>query len=129
MGRVEKILFAWLVAMLVGVTATGAYVVVEHATRCSRFTFSAADWRAPHADRGKIAHRLVECHRLDGLSGDEVLARLGKPQDRSRFKRRLTLGYNAGSYEGFIFGGTEMLEVELSARHLVRRVWIDQIND
>ena len=41
----------------------------------------------------------------------------------------LTLGYDAGGYEGFIFGGTEVLEVELSTRHLVRRVWIDQIND
>jgi putative component of membrane protein insertase Oxa1/YidC/SpoIIIJ protein YidD len=130
MGRTEKILFAWLVAMLVGVTATGAYVVVEHVTRCSRFEFSAAEWRGDHADRNETAHRLVECHRLQGLGADEVTARLGKPEERSKGQRgAVTLSYDADIHEGFMFPVAETLEVDLSAGHVVRRAWIEQLSD
>jgi hypothetical protein len=126
MDRVEKILFAWLVAMLVGVTATGAYVVIEHKTRCSRFEFSADEWRGA---RKKTAQRLVECHRLDGWSRDEVLARLGKPQERTKLKHGVRLSYHVGYYEDFVFGGSLILDVDLSARHVVRRARISSFSD
>ena len=115
MGRVEKLLFAWLVAMLVGVTATGAYVVVEHVTRCDRFDFSATDW-ARHAGRNETAHRLVECHRLDGLAADDLRAQLGKPRERVAFKHRPGTSawtYSAGRGDGFIFPAYDSLWVEV----------------
>jgi hypothetical protein len=132
MGRVEKILFALLVAMLVGVAATGAYVLVEHATRCSRFEFSAAEWRDPHAHRNEIANSLVRCHRLDGLDADELTARLGKPRERFHFRRhpdRVVWSYDAGTHEGFMFPRSQTLEVEVSTKHhAVRRARIESLS-
>lgn len=130
MDRVEKILFAWLVAMLVGVAAAAGYVVIDHATRCSRFHFDGAKWRShPQADRTEAAERLLECHRLDGLSRAEVLARLGKPQSRFTFKHRRFLSYDIGTGDGLFGAAFFTLDVELSARHVVRRASIESAND
>src|SRR3954454_19113651 len=132
MGRVEKLLFAWLVAMLAGVTATGGYVVVEHVTRCDRFQFDAAEWRHPHGHRGEIAERLIECHRLRGLDAAEVRSRLGKPMERSRLRNRpgaAVWSYDAGSYEGFFFGGSRILDVEFTPAHVVCRVRLNDVSD
>jgi hypothetical protein len=125
MGRVEKILFAWLVAMLVGVTAAAAYVLIDHATRCSRFEFSAAEWRDPHAHRNKIANRLVQCHRLDGLDAQELKTRLGEPRERYRWKGGVTWSYDAGTRTGFVFESYQTLEVDvLKETQIVKRARI-----
>jgi hypothetical protein len=131
MGRLEKVLFAWLVAMLVGVAATAGYVVVEHATRCDRFHFSAAEWRHPHGHRDRIADRLIDCHRLEGLDAAAVRERLGTPRDRWRLRKRpgTVWGYDAGTYEGFIFGGSRTLEVEFTPGRVVRRVGMSYLSD
>ena len=133
MGRVEKILFGFLVLMLTGVTAAGAYVVVEHATRCDRSHFSAAAWGGPHGRRNEMAHRLSECHWLDGLKAQEVRERLGKPEERYRPHRRGAGGavvwtYDAGVSRGFMFDSYETLDVELF-RGTVRRAHIEAIDD
>src|SRR3954447_25675752 len=128
MGRVEKVLFAWLVAMLVGVTATAGYVVVERVTRCGRFGFDATAWRAHHG-RGETAQRLVECHRLEGLRADEVRARLGKPSNRRNRHGREAWSYDAGSRSGFMFPTAQTLELELSDKHVVRRVDVVTADD
>jgi|tagenome__1003787_1003787.scaffolds.fasta_scaffold20748678_2 hypothetical protein len=132
MGRVEKVLFAWLVAMLVGVTATAGYVVVEHVTRCDRFHFRASEWRHPHGHRGAIADRLIECHNLKGLQAATVRERLGKPMSRSRPSKRtgtVVWSYDAGTYEGFFFGGSRFLDVEFTPGHVVRRVRLSYLSD
>jgi hypothetical protein len=127
----EKILFGWLVLMLAGVTAAGAYVVIDHATRCDRFHFSAAAWRDPHAHHNEIAHRLVECHRLDGLQAQDVRERLGKPDSRHRLRKRggVVWSYDAGVSRGYIFDSYEILEVELSDRDVVRSVRFATLDD
>lgn len=130
MGRVEKLLFAWLVAMLVGVTATAGYVVVEHVTRCDRFHLSAAEWRHPHGRRGELAERLIECHRLNGLTAGEVRERLGKPEDRDNARPGAVVwSYAAGTYEDFVFGGSRYLDVQFNDRHVVRRVTMRSLAD
>src|SRR3954453_17140425 len=130
MGRVEKVLFAWLVAMLVGVSATAGYVVVEHVTRCDRFHFSATEWRHPHGHRDEIADRLIECHRLEGLDAAKVRALLGKPMDRDSTRAGTAVwSYGAGTYEDFVFGGSRFLDVEFTQRHVVRRVRLRYLSD
>src|SRR4051812_29438218 len=101
MGRVEKTLFGWLVLMLAGVTAAGAYVFIDHATRCDRFHFSAAAWSDPHGHHNEIAHRLVECHRLDGRREAELRADLGPPLERYRLRN----GHRVWLYEAGIHSG------------------------
>jgi hypothetical protein len=128
MSRVEKVLFAWLVAMLVGVTATAGYVVVERTTRCARFDFDATAWHAHHG-RDEAAQRLVECHRLEGLRADELRARLGKPSRRRDRHAGVALIYDAGTRAGFMFPSAETLEVELSDKHVVRRVYLVTADD
>jgi hypothetical protein len=132
MRRVEKLLFGWLVAFLVGVTGLIAYVLIEHATRCSRFEFRASEWRDKNADRNEIAHRLVECHRLNGLDDGDVLAQLGKPQEMFEVKRHpgvVRLSYDAGSRETYAFPTAETLDVVLSPAHRVQRARISGQGD
>jgi hypothetical protein len=126
MNRVEKVLFGWLVLMLVGVAGAAAFVVVRHATRCDRFHLSPAAWRDPRAHRNHMANRLVECHRLDGLSDEELLAQLGRPAERFRYRRgsAVTWMYHAGSHKSFMFPTPQELEVDVSARGVVRRARI-----
>jgi hypothetical protein len=128
MGRVEKILFAWLVAMLAGVTAVGAYVVVDHVTRCDRFHFHAAEWRDPKAHRNEMANRLVQCHRLDGLRDVDLRAQLGKPQEKFHYPSG-TVGwsYPAGTHSGFMFPRSQMLQVDVAANGLVKRARVFDI--
>jgi len=117
MRRVEKLLFVWLVAMLVGVSAVGAYVVVRHVTRCDRFHFHAADWRHPKGHRNEIADRLVQCHQLEGLRSDELRAQLGPPQAKvKRHPGTVRWSYGAGWGVGFPFLTYRTLEVDISAR-------------
>jgi hypothetical protein len=122
MGRLEKVCFGLLVTYLVGIAATIGYVLVEHATRCGRFDFHAADWRAGTGHRNETANRLVECHRLEGLRADELRARLGRPQERGSRKRGQPTSwtYDAGLREGYYFT-VQMLEVDLNARGEVAR--------
>jgi hypothetical protein len=125
MGRVEKILFGWLVAILVGVTAVGAYVIVDRSTRCDRFHFHANEWRDPKAHRNEMANRLVQCHRLDSLRADEVRARLGQPREKFHYPSG-TVGwsYDAGTHEGFMFPAFQTLQVDIAANGVVRRAHI-----
>jgi hypothetical protein len=122
MGRVEKVFFGLLVAYLVGIAATIGYVLVEHATRCGRFDFHAADWRAGAGHRNETANRLVECHRLEGLRADQLRARLGRPEERGSRKRGQSTSwtYDAGLREGYSLTA-QTLEVDLNARGRVAR--------
>ena len=122
MGRVEKVLFGWLVAMLVAVVAVVGYVLIEHATRCSRFHFSATEWRDPHAHRNEMANRLVQCHRLEGLRSAEVLAKLGRPNERYHLRPHgpVYWSYDAGSDKGFVFETFQSLDVEILSTGTVR---------
>jgi hypothetical protein len=125
MGRVEKILFACLVAMLAGVTAVGAYVVVDRATRCGRFHFHATEWRDPRGHRNEMANRLVQCHRLVGVREDELHAQLGKPLERSRERDgTVTWTYDAGADEGLIFLTNQTLLIDVSRQGVVSRARI-----
>jgi hypothetical protein len=130
MARLEKLLFAWLVAVLLGVTATAGYAVVEHVTRCARFEFSADEWRDHPGHRDEIAGRLIECHSLKGLTAAGVRARLGKPMDRDSTRTGAPVwSYGAGTYEDFVFGGSRFLDVEFTHRHVVRRVRLSYLSD
>jgi hypothetical protein len=125
MGRVEKLLFAWLVAMLLATSATAAYVVAERVTRCSPVGVDAVGWRIPHAHRNELAHRLVQCHALDGLTRGELQARLGRPT--ARHARAWT--YDSGVQPSFMFPTPQTLEVELSKDNVVRRASIQSADD
>src|SRR4051794_20151967 len=102
MSRVEKSLVGLLALILAGVTAAATYAVIGQTTRgCDA---SIDGWRAPHAHRNEIAHRLVECHSLDGLQKDSLLVELGRPRERSAVEGRPGVEvwrYAAGSEPGF----------------------------
>jgi hypothetical protein len=117
MGRVEKIFFGLLVVWLVGVAGSAAYVLIDHATRCDRFDFHAADWRVGTSQRNDTANQLVQCHRLEGLRAAELRGRLGPPQERSG---STSWTYDAGPREGGFFV-YQTLEVHFSERGMVSR--------
>ena len=122
MRRVEKVLFGFLVTMLAGVVLAAAYVVIEHATRCDRFHFSAASWN--DGSRNTAAHRLTGCNRLDGMSAERVETLLGKPEERVG---RRSWSYDAGTDDGFIFSTSQTLEVRFGRDGRVRRAYLNGV--
>jgi hypothetical protein len=132
MRRVEKVLFGFVVVVLVGTAAATAFVVVRHVTRCDRFHFDAVRWqaggRAGDANKRKrTANHLIECRRLEGLSAARVRSLLGEPDHRSAGG---LWSYEVGTDEGWIFPTRFSLELELDrTRHVAHAEVADSNGD
>jgi hypothetical protein len=130
MGRVEKILLASLVAILVTFTVAAGSLVVERATRCARFHFQASDWAQNSGARNETANRLAQCHRLDGLSAETVRARLGHPDQRFRRPHHgnRVWSYEAGPADTLVLPGVgQTLDIEYASDGRVRRATIEDL--
>jgi hypothetical protein len=125
MERVEKILFGFLVTILVGVAAGSAVVVARHVTRCDRFHVGPSWRHGSPGERNRDAERIVDCGSVDGLARAEVRRRLGPPLDRDRHRsRNRPWHYDAGG--PVVLGPLvpETLVISFRRDGRVRHAWV-----